>query len=353
MKLAGISGKGRGRLGSMVFSSSAGEQIVRQYQPNVSNPNTTAQVAQRAKFKLMAQVAAAVSGEIIIPRDGLKSPRNQFQKKNFGLLSTDGDTATLQYEGLQFTAGNVAIPAVSATRAAGGINVALAAAANVSRVVYLAYRKSAKGALRFASSTIVNTAGDDNTFPATLDTINGEAVVYAYGMRDLSASATAKYGNYSVSDGTALATLVLSRTLSSSDYQFTRTVGATLYASTEQRLVSVLMEEPGGESVTITDGSVIPLPSFAGNFSLTFNMASPVSEADYGNNVQMTKVTSDGSSIHSLNPESAGTTLEFLPYGLCVSNISDAYLDHMDGTSTILSIDWGDETYDITFSTSA
>ena len=264
MKLAGISGKGRGRLGTMVFSSSAGEQIVRQYQPNVSNPNTAAQVAQRAKFKLMAQVAAAVSGEIIIPRDGLQSPRNLFQKKNFGLVSTSGDTATLQYEGLQFTAGNVAIPAVSATRDANGIGVALAAAANVSRVVYLAYRKSAQGTLQFASSTIVDTAGDANTFPTTLATISGEAVIYAYGMRDLSASATAKYGDYSVSDGTALATLVLSRTLSSSDYQFTRTSGTTLYAPTEQSLTSVLMEGPGGESLTITEGAVLSIPTWSG-----------------------------------------------------------------------------------------
>lgn len=255
MKLAGISGKGRGRLGSMVFSASAGEQVVRQYQPNVSNPNTASQVAQRAKFKLMAQVAAAVSGEIIIPRDGLKSPRNQFQKKNFGLLSTDGDTATLQYEGLQFTAGNVALPAVSATRAANGISVALAAAANVSRVVYLAYRKSAQGALQFASSTIVNAAGDANTFPTTLDAINGEAVIYAYGMRDLSASAAAKYGNYSVSDGTALATLVLSRTLSTSDYQFTRTVGTTLAAVEPLSLLNVAMGGNGEGSVLISNGA--------------------------------------------------------------------------------------------------
>jgi len=255
MKLAGISGKGRGRLGSMVFSASAGEQIVRQYQPNVSNPNTTAQVAQRAKFKLMAQVAAAVSGEIIIPRNGLQSPRNRFQKKNFGLLATDGDTATLQYEGLQFTAGNVAIPAVTATRAAGGINVALASAVNVSRVVYLAYRKSAQGALQFASSTIVNAAGDTGTFPATLASIAGEAVIYAYGMRDLSASAAAKYGNYSVSDGTALATLVLSRTLSSSDYQFTRTAGTTLAAVEPLSLVNVAMGGNGEGSVIISNGA--------------------------------------------------------------------------------------------------
>ena len=258
MKLAGISGKGRGRLGSMVFSASAGEQIVRQYQPNVSNPNTAAQVNQRAKFKLMAQVAAAVSGEIIIPRNGLQSPRNLFQKKNFGLLTTDGDTATLQYEGLQFTAGNVAIPAVTATRAADGISVALSAAANVSRVVYLAYRKSAQGTLQFASSTIVDAAGDDNTFPATLAAIAGEAVIYAYGMRDLSASAAAKYGNYSVSDGTALATLVLSRTLSSSDYQFTRTSGTTL--TLPPQLLGVVIKGLNADGSTVVQGPQVVAP---------------------------------------------------------------------------------------------
>jgi len=279
MKLAGISGKGRGRLGSMVFSASAGEQIVRQYQPNVSNPNTAAQVNQRAKFKLMAQVAAAVSGEIIIPRNGLQSPRNLFQKKNFGLLTTDGDTATLQYEGLQFTAGNVAIPAVAATRAAGGINVALSAAANVSRVVYLAYRKSAQGALQFASSTIVDAAGDNNTFPATLAAIDGEAVIYAYGMRDLSASATAKYGDYSVTDGTALATLVLSRTLSSSDYQFTRTSGTTLPTTMPPTLLTVSIVgltqsdtiDQGPQIVNPGDNITIERTSIKYGFTFKFN----------------------------------------------------------------------------------
>ena len=282
MKLAGISGKGRGRLGSMVFSASAGEQIVRQYQPNVSNPNTTAQVSQRAKFKLMAQVAAAVSGEIIIPRNGLQSPRNLFQKKNFGLVSTDGNTAALQYDGLQFTAGNVAIPAVAAARAAGGIGVALSAAANVSRVVYLAYRKSAQGALQFASSTIVDAAGDDNTFPATLASIDGEAVIYAYGMRDLSASAAAKYGDYSVADGTALATLVLSRTLSSSDYQFTRTSGTTLPVLPE--LLNVVMEGLSNGAVdqgpqTLLPGDTIQMARTSQNYRVTCNFNTLPSDA--------------------------------------------------------------------------
>ena len=54
MKLNGIVGKGTGKLGASVFAISGGEQIVRQYNPVVSNPNTDAQVAQRAKLKLMS-----------------------------------------------------------------------------------------------------------------------------------------------------------------------------------------------------------------------------------------------------------------------------------------------------------
>ena len=51
MKLVGILGSGSGKLGSSVFSTVAGETVVRQYQPTVANPNTEAQVNQRARMK--------------------------------------------------------------------------------------------------------------------------------------------------------------------------------------------------------------------------------------------------------------------------------------------------------------
>lgn len=241
MKLAGIAGKGSGRLGSMVFSSSAGEQVVRQYQPSVSNPNTKAQVNNRAKLKLMSQVAAAVSGEIAIPRQGLKSSRNLFVKKNYDLATAADGVATLDYASLQFTNSSVALPALFAERRPSGIVVSLTDATNVTRVVYLAYRKTTEGALQFVDSKIVESGDED--FPALFPSIDGDVVVYAYGMRDMSAKASAKYGNYSVTDGTALASLIMNRTLSASDYQFTATSGATLFESKDdtdtQGLVSI------------------------------------------------------------------------------------------------------------------
>jgi len=249
MKLAGIAGKGSGRLGSMVFASTAGEQVVRQYQPSVSNPNTEAQVNNRAKLKLMSQVAAAVSGEIAIPRQGMKSSRNLFIKKNYDLAAAADGVATINYAALQFTNSSVALPSVNIERGTNSIAVCLSEKPAVSRVVYLCYKKTTEGALQFVASKIATEPdGQDGPFAVDFDNQSGDIVIYAYGMRDMSATASAKYGNYSVTDGTVLATLVMNRTLSASDYQFTATSGVTLFEgqddTTTQNIVSVALTYP-------------------------------------------------------------------------------------------------------------
>ena len=52
-------------------------------------------------------------------------------------------------------------------------------------------------------------------------------VYYAYGMKDMNAKATAQYGDLNVTTANDLATLVASRKISMTDYQFTQTRGAT------------------------------------------------------------------------------------------------------------------------------
>ena len=49
-------------------------------------------------------------------------------------------------------------------------------------------------------------------------------------MKDLNASASAKYADYSVQNGEDVARLVLTRNLSMSDFQFTQTRGTTMFA---------------------------------------------------------------------------------------------------------------------------
>lgn len=234
MILYGINGKGTGKKGSDVYAISNGVQIVRQYNPVVSNPNTTAQVNQRAKMKLASQISASLSNVIVIPKDGLKSSRNLFIKKNFDMFSAQGGVAQVSYENLQLTDSSRGIPAVNADRVSAegsqAINVALASDARgvATRVVYILFKVSDEGQLQYNSSTVVTAPGEAGNFPAALPYVTGQVVIYAYGMKDKNEAASAKYGNYNVATGEDVAKLVMTRTLTTSDYAFTATRGTTI-----------------------------------------------------------------------------------------------------------------------------
>lgn len=236
-KVTGINGSVVGKVGNVVFSVSGGENVARAYQPNVSNPNTAAQVDQRARLKLMSQIAAALAPVIVIPKEGLKSSRNLFIKKNFDKSSADNGVAQITYENLQITAGNAALPAIELTRSQqSGIVARLSsrAEASITRVVYIAYVKTSENTLQYMQSIIVENAGSDGTFPGTLLYLEGDVVVFAYGMKDLSAKANAKYADYNAQSGEDIARLAASRNINYNDYQFTQTRGTTLFAGESQ-----------------------------------------------------------------------------------------------------------------------
>lgn len=235
MKLQGIVGTGTGKLGSSVFSVSAGQQIVRQYQPNVSNPSTLPQVNNRAKMKLLAQLAAAVGSAIAIPKQGLVSGRNQFISKNYANTDAINGLATVDLPSLQLTAGSITIPAITAERVDGNAIAAElsgSAALAVNRVVYVAYVRAYDGTLSLLDSTVVTEAGANGTFPASLAYSDSDVVVYAYGMIDSNAEASAKYADYQVRSGEDIAYLIGRRTIAESDYLFTKTTGIMLARDT-------------------------------------------------------------------------------------------------------------------------
>lgn len=233
VKVISVTGIGKGKLGSTVYSVNAGQMIGRQYNPYVANPNTAAQVDQRAKMKLMSQVAAALAPVIAIPKEGLRSSRNLFIKKNFDKASANSGVAQVTYENLQLTAGNAGLPAIFVRRSAEigvAVNLDERCDASISRVVYILYRKTSEATLQYVQSIIVESAGAEGKFPGTLYYTEGDIVVFAYGMKDLNAKATAKYSNYNVQNGEDIAKLTLTRNINTQDYQFTQTRGTTLFA---------------------------------------------------------------------------------------------------------------------------
>lgn len=236
-KITSLNGKVQGKIGAVVYSTVAGETIAREYNPNVANPNTESQVNQRAKLKLMSQVAAALAPVIVIPKEGLKSSRNLFIKKNFGSCDAHDGVAQITYENVQLTSGNAGLPAIVVNRSQqSGCTVRLEERcdAAIGRCVYIMYRKTSESTLQYVQSIIVENAGQDGTFPGSMLYMEGDLVFFAYGMKDLNSRASAKYADYSVTNGEDVARLVMSRNISYGDYQFTQTRGTTLFAGESQ-----------------------------------------------------------------------------------------------------------------------
>ena len=230
MKLNGFVGKGAGKLGASIFAISGGEQIVRQYNPQVANPNTDAQVAQRAKLKLLSQLGAALAPALGFAKQGLVSARNQFVSKNIGLATFANDQATVTLANIQLTPSTVSFPDLSATTANNAINVALAnaAAADVKRVAYYMYKQTDNDKLEYVESKIVAEAGAGRTFPTSFSTEGGEFVIYAYGIKDNTANATIRYEDYVAAQGENFAALDVVPLFRSADYALTKTSGTVI-----------------------------------------------------------------------------------------------------------------------------
>lgn len=243
-KVTSLFGKTMGKIGSIVFSTSGGQTIAREYNPHVANPSTTAQVDQRARMKLMSQIAASVAPSLAMQKSGLVSARNKFTKINFGNSYALNGVAQVSYENLQLTEGNLGLPQITATATIAGNSRNLDVffseepSANVSRVIYNVFIKTQEGKLSFYTSQVVENRNDQTLtngyFVARFVGLpSGDLVVYAYGMIDTSERATAQYGNLNVQNGSDLAKLVATRAINYTDYQFTQTRGTTMGANNQ------------------------------------------------------------------------------------------------------------------------
>ena len=258
MKLNGLLGTGSGKLGSSVFAVSAGTQIVREYVPQVANPSTPAQVNQRAKMKLMTQIAAALSNVIVIPKEGLISARNKFTSKNFPSVSAVSGVASVELPALQLTDGSVSIPSITCERdGEGHISVVFNSQVPVSvnRVVVSAFEVTNGNTLSMLDSVVVTTPGEGRTFPTSITNSDRDVVIYAYGVMDLDAAATAKYANYEVVSGQDLARLVADRTINLDEYRMTKTVGDMLVRETSAEFTNITV---GGVSIAASGQTQVP-----------------------------------------------------------------------------------------------
>ena len=250
----------------MVVAKVAGETIARDYNPNVANPNTQPQVSQRSRFKLASQISAALAPIIAIPRQGLKSARNLFVKKNFENFVKVGDNSAVNLPALQITAGSIAVPVFEIARNSSKIDVNLVGPApeGMSRMVYCLYKVNANQQLQFVQSVISTDSSAEDGFPAEFTTVSGQILLLAYGIYDADASASAKYADYAVASAQDIAQLVATRALSTSDFRFTKTGGIMLQSdensgtSVEVPSYIVSVTAGNGGTATASNGGIIP-----------------------------------------------------------------------------------------------
>ena len=198
MKLNGVFGKGSGKVGNSVWAVSGGVQIVRPYNPNVSNPNTDAQVEQRAKLKLMSQLAAALAPALAFKKNGLVSARNQFISANIGFWTYQQEKATIDMSKVTLTGKTTYLPAISGNfDGNNNLTVALAGDASklVDSVVYVAVESTEDNKINVKAIQAVSVAGTGGTFSVTLQNMPDSTAVYAYGVKFSNAAMRMRYEN--------------------------------------------------------------------------------------------------------------------------------------------------------------
>lgn len=135
-------GQFRGKLGGAVFAVNAGEQIVRQYQPQVANPRTTAQLTQRAKMNLTGKLSAIVRNSAIMALGINNRERRSVFTSNIlrnATVTIDGTkyTAAIAPENIVFSKGNsVPVVTLTATFVEGAITITATKASGVSEERY-------------------------------------------------------------------------------------------------------------------------------------------------------------------------------------------------------------------------
>lgn len=231
--VSAITGKASKRIGNAVFATIAGNTIAREYNPNVTNPNTESQRDTRSRFKLLSQLSAAMAPAIAIRRDGLVSARNQFTSVNFPFTMWEDDVASINLNAVQLTKSTKSLSSFSADRTGNDVVVKLDdnSAEVLDNVVYVEFLKNDNNVLELVDSTTVRDAGDLGQFLGHLKKVSGTVIFYAYGIKFLNSSILTKFADMQTPSAAQVAMLLTSSSANMSSVALTQTNGLTLEAS--------------------------------------------------------------------------------------------------------------------------
>lgn len=187
-----------GKLGSSVFAISKGVTVERQYQPIVNNPQTKAQVKQRAKFKLLSGLASVVSPFACLLTEGLQTQANVFIKRNMQFVSYSNETARINMPQVQISGGSNSFvtPTFTITQGIGkgSISAEDVTAAGFDGVVFLVVGTKRPSVARITGKVVL--APSENAYSVEFRVASSfaEYHLYAYGIK-LTDKGVSAYGD--------------------------------------------------------------------------------------------------------------------------------------------------------------
>ena len=215
--------------------------LAREYNPHPKNPRTKLQVIQRSKIKFVSQLCAIFRFFLAIYTDYEHGVRAYFQKYLYSLIIDEDEDFNTHLRHIQLTNGFDVLGSLQrgSISLEGKIYTYFAIVStppeDISRVLYFLFKRTELGGLTFVNYHNADERGPiDNYFyyrwisEDVHRTLDGGAdtdyYCYAFGMRDLSARATAIWNDMTEEQQLNIAELIKIGKVNPSRYTFTRSI---------------------------------------------------------------------------------------------------------------------------------
>ena len=220
--------------------------LAREYNPHPANPKTERQVQQRAKIKLLSQIAAVFRPIIAIFPSSGKSSRAIFARLNYPKITASGTTAMIDFTSVSLTDSSRPITQVAKDIAflPSGVRMLVGLpqepTEDIKRVFYYLFGKQDNGKLVFLDYYLseIRWSSRNPLFfcwanaPFEIDEqgkSTRDYVIYAIGMGDNSEEATDYWQNLDVPNLEFLGQIIAENLISSTDFYFTDTSSLSWY----------------------------------------------------------------------------------------------------------------------------
>ena len=238
-----------GKKGGIVTYKVGDTMLAREYNPHPANPKTERQVQQRAKIKLLAQIAAVFRPIIAIFPSSGKSSRAIFARLNYPKITASGTTAKIDFTSVSLTDSSRPITQVAKDIAflPSGVRMLVGLpqepTEDIKRVFYYLFGKQDNGKLIFLDYYLseIRWSSRNPLFfcwanaPFEIDE-HGRAsrdyLIFAIGMGDNSEEATEYWSQLDVPNLEFLGQIIAEHLISANDFYFTETSSLSWFRGT-------------------------------------------------------------------------------------------------------------------------